>query len=153
MTRHIAEFNFGTLRHPFGDPRIAGFEDNIALVNGIAERAPGFVWRLTDADMEAAQDDGAGPLADRPNTASTLSVWESPAALMHFVDKTLHARFLARYDEWFMPGDRGYAVFWRVTPGHRPDMWEAMAAFETLQALGPSAEIFGAAELRALATA
>jgi hypothetical protein len=41
---HLAEFNFGTLAYPFGDPRIAGFEDAIDQVNDIGARSPGFVW-------------------------------------------------------------------------------------------------------------
>ena len=150
---HLAEFNFGTLRYPFDDPRLADFQNNLDLVNGIGDRSPDCIWRLSDADMEAAQEDGAGPLADRPNTASTLSVWTGPAPLYHFVQNTLHARFMARSDEWFVPGDRGHLVLWWVAEGHRPTVAEGLAKWKHLMAEGPSDAIFGGAELKALATA
>ncbi len=40
--------NMGFLLHPHGDPRIAGFEDNLDHINGVADRSNGFVWRLKD---------------------------------------------------------------------------------------------------------
>ena len=104
---HLAEFNFGTLAYDWDDPHIADFVDNIDKVNAVAARSPGFVWRLGDDAMEAEQEDPNGPLTDRPLTASTLSVWEGPEALWHFVEKTLHARFMARAAEWFEPGTAG----------------------------------------------
>ena len=105
MTRHLAEFNFGTLRYPWGDPRIAGFETALDQVNAIAARSPGFVWRMPDDAMDAAQTDPDGPLADRPNTASTLSVWTGAAPLYRFVTKTLHARIMARWRHLMQAGD------------------------------------------------
>ena len=45
---HLAELNIARLKYPFDDPRVAEFADNLDLVNGIAERSPGFVWRLQD---------------------------------------------------------------------------------------------------------
>ncbi|MEJ8560973.1 DUF3291 domain-containing protein [Yoonia sp. GPGPB17] len=41
MTVYLAEFNFGTLRYPWGDQRIAGFEDAVDQVNAIGARSPG----------------------------------------------------------------------------------------------------------------
>jgi len=69
---HLAEFNFGTLAYPWGDPRIAGFENAVAQVNEIGSRSPGFVWRMPDEEMDAAQNDHQGALADRPNTGLYL---------------------------------------------------------------------------------
>ena len=45
---HLAQLNIGRLRHEAADPRMAEFIDNLALVNGLAERSPGFVWRYLD---------------------------------------------------------------------------------------------------------
>ena len=148
---HLAEFNFGTLKHPFDDTRIADFQDNIERVNAIAERSPGFVWRLSDDDMEADQDDPNGPLSHRPNTASTLSVWADAASLYQFVEKTLHAHFMRRAEEWFMADDRGHLVMWWIEEGMRPTVAEAMQRWEKLQAEGPGDHGFGASELKRLA--
>jgi len=149
----IAEFNFGTLAYSWGDARLKDFQENIARVNEIAQRSDGFIWMVPEDAMEAAQFDPNGPLADRPNTASTLSVWESEAQLYEFVHKTLHARFLARGHEWYVPGDAGHLVIWTCDAGHRPSVAEGMEMWTRLQANGPTPEIFDGKELarRALA--
>lgn len=149
---HLAAFNFGTMRYPWDDPRVADFQNALDQVNEIGARSPGFVWRLDDDAMGAAQDDRAGPLADRPNTASTLSVWEGPAQLWHFVENTLHAKFMARRREWFVPGDSGYFVGWWVPVGHRPSVAEGMSRWQDVQAKGDTAAAFGTNGLRALLT-
>ena len=43
---HLAELNIGRFNFPTSDPRMAGFMDNLDRVNALAERSPGFVWRL-----------------------------------------------------------------------------------------------------------
>ncbi len=153
MTYHVAEFNFGTLRYTWGDPSIAGFEDALGQVNAIAARSPGFVWRMPDDEMEVAQQDPTGPLADGPNTASTLSIWTSAAPLYQFVTKTLHAKIMAGRTAWFVPGDSGFLVCWRVPQGRRPDVTEGVEQWRKLQIAGDSKDIFGAKGLAAAAQA
>ena len=147
----IAEFNFGTLRYDWGDPRLSGFADNIAGVNKIAQRSDGFIWMIDNDTMDAVQSDPNGALKDRPNTASTLSVWRDAHSLWHFVEKTFHAKIMAQHDDWFVPGDRGHLVIWHVADGHLPTVAEGMAQWQKLQTHGDTAEIFGGARLRALA--
>lgn len=149
---HLAEFNFGTLKYPFDDPRIADFQNNIERVNAIAERSPGFIWRVSDEEMEAVQEDPTGPLCHRPNTASTLSVWSDAPSLYQFVEKTLHAHFMKRGAEWFKADDRSHLVMWWIEEGARPTVADAMQRWETLQAEGPGDHGFGGAELKRLAT-
>ncbi len=150
---HLAEFNFGTLRYPWGDPRLAGFEDALDQVNAIAARSPGFVWRMPDAAMEAAQQDPNGALADQPNTASTLSVWEGATPLYQFVTKTLHARIMAGRAAWFVPGNSGFLVCWWVPEGHHPDVAEGMARWRKVQNAGDNHDAFGSNGLVAAASA
>lgn len=147
----LAEFNFGTLKYQWDDPRLADFQTNLDRVNGLGKRSPGFIWMLDGDEMEAEQEDGQGPLADRPNTASTLSVWKDAASLWHFVEKTLHAKFMTRADEWFRADDRGHLVIWRVADGHRPSVAEGMAQWQQLQANGPTSDRFDGPTLRKLA--
>ena len=143
----IAEFNFGTLKYPWDDPRLADFQNNLDIVNGIAQRSDGFIWMHGEDDMDADQNDPDGPLADRPITASTLSIWRDEASLYRFVHDTLHDRFLNRATEWFMPEDRGHLVIWRCDATDRPSVAEAMQNWKDLQANGPTANVFGAKEL------
>jgi hypothetical protein len=106
---------------------------------------------MPEDDMDAIQQDPNGALANRPNTASTLSVWEGPAQLWSFVEKTLHARFMKRSADWFVAGDSGHFVGWWVPIGHRPTVAEGMQMWVDLQSHGPSQTAFDAATLARLA--
>lgn len=149
----LAEFNFGTLKYPWDDPRLADFQDNLARVNALAQRSPGFIWMMPEDEMDRAQTDLLGPLAQRPNTASTLSVWTDAASLCHFVDQTLHSRFLARGAEWFAQGDRSHLVVWEIPPGARPSVAEGFAQWEALMTEGETETRFGGRTLRQRAEA
>ena len=149
----LAEFNFGTLKFPWDDPRLADFQDNVDRVNAIAQRSPGFIWMFDEVAMEAAQHDPAGPFPDGNLVASTLSIWEDAASLWQFVHTTVHARFLARGAEWFVDGDRSHLVVWEVPKGHRPGIAEAMDEWRALQAEGDTISRFGGTGLKTRAEA
>ena len=141
--RHLAEFNIGVLKYDWDDPRVKDFAEGLDAVYEIAARSPGFVWRMSDEDMEAAQTDAAGVLGGDPRTASTLSVWESVETLEQFVWATVHRKFYERKGEWYDPTDAVRLVMWWVPEGHRPSIEEAKARYDLLVANGPSDDAFG----------
>lgn len=146
MTRpghHLAELNLGILRHDWDDPRVKAFVDGIDLVNRVAERSPGFVWRMTDDDMDAAQNDPTGALGGDPRMASTMSVWEDVASLEAFVWNTVHRQFFERRAEWFDAVESIRLVMWWVPEGHRPSIGEGMERFRHLETHGDSEHAFG----------
>ena len=52
---HLAQMNIGRLLAPIDDPLLAGFVARLDEINTLAERSPGFVWRLqTDAGNATA---------------------------------------------------------------------------------------------------
>ena len=137
--RHLAQLNIGRLRYRTDDPRLAGFMNNLDLVNGIAERTPGFVWRLkgennNNTDIRAFAD---------PDMIANLSVWESIEALERFVWQTVHKRFYGRGQEWFAKMEGPHLVMWWVPAGHLPTIEEAKERLEHLAANGPSDHAFG----------
>ncbi|MGR3803576.1 DUF3291 domain-containing protein [Marinibacterium profundimaris] len=148
---HIAEFNIGTLAHDWDDPRVADFVNNLDRVNAVAARSPGFVWRMTDDDMDAAQKDTGGVLGGNPRTASTLSVWEDVESLEHFVWNTVHKRFYDRRGEWYDEAENTgpRLVMWWLAEGERPTIGDAKARLDHLAAHGDSDYAFGWAHLRA----
>jgi hypothetical protein len=91
---HLAQLNIGRLRYEVDDPRMADFTNNLALVNGLAERSAGFIWRYIDASGNST--------ATRP--------WENVEALECFVYLTLHKSFYGRRSEWFEHFDGPYFV-------------------------------------------
>ena len=138
-TRHLAQLNIGRFRYPTDDPRMADFMNNLDLVNALAERSQGFVWRLKDDSGNATN---FRPFPD-PQMAVNLSVWESTEALERFVYQTVHKRFYGRREEWFGKHEGPHAVMWWIAAGHLPTLDEAKERLEYLTANGPSDRAFG----------
>jgi hypothetical protein len=146
---HLAEYNFGTLKYGWDDPRSAAFVVGLDLVNSIAETSPGFIWRLTDdnAGVDGLCPDDLMPgdqnrLRDEA-LASTLSVWESAAALEHFVWNTVHRQFYSRKAEWYDAVGNGNLVLWWVPQGTRPTEAEGMARWRHREMHGDTEHAFG----------
>jgi hypothetical protein len=136
----IAELNIGRARHDLDDPRMAGFMDNLARINALAERSPGFVWRYQDDSGNATDTKIGGD----PRAILNLSVWQTVEDLERYVFGTLHVRFYARRAEWFEPLAPGrHFVMWPVPAGHLPGVDEALARLQELERTGPSARVFG----------
>ncbi len=119
---HLAQLNIGRIRYEVDDPRMAAFTGNLARVNALAERTPGFVWRYID---ESGNSTATRPYAD-PRTAINLTVWESVAALERFVYQTVHKQFYSRRAEWFEHFEKPYFVMWWVPAGYLPSVDEAV---------------------------
>ncbi|MDB5657817.1 MAG: hypothetical protein JWS10_432 [Cypionkella sp.] len=143
VDHHLAEFNFGTLRYGWDDPRVADFVNNLELVNGIAEKSPGFIWRLTDEAMETAQATADAVAIGDHRLASTLSVWMDLASLENFVWNTVHRQFYGRNAEWYDAVGNGNLVLWWVPVGHCPGFDEGMARWQHRVANGESDHAFG----------
>ncbi len=142
----LAELNIGRLVAPTDDPRVADFMDNLARINGMGKRMPGFVWIMEGA---AGQGNTGTTINGDPQYISNMTVWENAASLEIFVFKTLHAKFLERRAEWFeVMGDMQFVMWW-VPVGHRPTLDEAMGKLKHLQQNGDSADAFGWTYLRA----
>ena len=140
QSRHLAQLNIGRIRYEIDDPRMADFANNLAMVNGLAERTPGFVWRYIDSSGNST---ATRPYAGDPRMAINLSVWESVEALERFVWQTVHKRFYGRRPEWFEHLGESYFVMWWVPAGHRPTVEEAVERLEHLKTHGPSDHAFG----------
>ena len=130
--------NWGILRADWDDPAVAEFADNLDRVNAVAMRSPGFVWMMPEDEMDAAQNDPDGVFCGNPRTASTMSVWETPEALDHFVHKTIHGAFLARGAEWLERLDVRQYVIWPIPAGHKPSLREAKMRLDQLSEQGPN---------------
>lgn len=135
---HLAQLNIGRVRYDLDDPRMADFTDNLALVNGIAERSDGFVWRYVD---ESGNATNTRPYAD-PRIIVNFSVWVSVEALERFVWQTVHKRFYGRRPDWFEHFEGPSMVLWWVPVGHRPSMDEAAARLAHLTQHGPGDHAF-----------
>jgi hypothetical protein len=138
-TPHLAQLNIGRMLHPTDDPRVAGFMDNLDRINALAERSPGFVWRLKD---DSGNSTAIRPFDD-PTILVNMSVWESAEALEAFVWQTVHQRFYNQKGQWFETLATPHLVLWPVPVGHRPSLVEAKERLDHLTKHGDSDHAFG----------
>ncbi len=123
---------------PAEHPDNADFVNNLDRVNAIAEKQPGFVWRLT-GDGNDALDVQA---FDDPNIAVNMSVWEDLDSLADFVYRSEdHLAIMRRRAEWFEK-TKVHLVLWWIEAGHLPSLDEAIDRLNTLIAGGPSENAF-----------
>jgi len=135
---HLAEFNIAEARWDLDDPRMSDFVNNLDRINAMAERMPGFVWRLKDEPEGAA----AAAWGGNARLVDNLSVWETPEQLVTFVFQTVHKQIYARREEWFPLMKTHSFVMWWVEPGQRPTRAEAQAKLRHIDAHGPTPEAF-----------
>jgi hypothetical protein len=135
---HLAQVNIGRLRAPLDDPIMEGFRSQLDPINALADRSPGFVWRLQTEDGNATS---IRPFDDE-RMAINMSVWESLAALQHFVYKSAHVGPLRDRKEWFEPIEGPILALWWIPAGHIPTVVEAKGRLRLLEQRGPSVDAF-----------
>lgn len=140
---HLAQFNWAQLRHDPNDPRVAEFIDNVARMNYIAERMPGYVWRHLDDRKALSKLKHPGTFKRTKRFTTTLSVWADVKSLENFAFHTVHDRFYRKKADWFLPHSKPYIVFWFVPVGQLPTIAEAVERADHLLAQGDSEFAFG----------
>lgn len=136
---HLAELNVGYAAHALDDPRMADFMNNLDRINALAERSPGFVWRLKSEAGNATDIAVPGDA----EMISNLSVWTDVESFAGYVFNTVHAQFYNRREEFFSTMKQPHFVMWWIAPGHTPDLHEAMDRLAHLRSHGPSDQAFG----------
>lgn len=129
--------NIGRIRAELDDPLMAGFVARLDEINTLADRSPGFVWRLQTPEgnntyLRPYEDD---------RMLLNMSVWETVEALKHYVYRTAHAELLRQRHEWFEKFSV-YAALWWVPEGHLPGIDEAKKRLAHLEAHDPSQFVF-----------
>lgn len=140
MSMHLAELNISRWKPDISEEIASGFIKNVGRVNSLARRSPGFVWRLED---EARDEFGRNTVCPDQFTEMTLSVWETPEHLEHFVWNTVHKKFFNRRADWFGALNSHHLVMWWVEEGHCPTLQEAKARLDHLDENGDSDFAFG----------
>ena len=138
MARYeLTQLNIATMKEPLDSPVMADFVANLDRINALAERSPGFVWRMQTEEGDAT---ALRPLGN--DTLVNVSVWRDVAALNKYVYESAHVEIMRRRKEWFERMREAYVVLWWVPKGHRPSVSEAIAKLELLRAMGPTKDAF-----------
>jgi len=134
---HVAQVNVARMRAALDSPVMRGFVEGLAPINALADRSPGFVWRL--------QTDAGDATAIRPyedeRIMVNLSVWRSLPELWDFVYQSRHLELVRHRREWFERVDP-YQALWWVPAGTVPTVEEAKDRLERLRLDGPGPEAF-----------
>jgi hypothetical protein len=133
MNYHLAQINIGRLIAPIDDPKIAEFVAQLAPINALADKAPGFVWRL-----QSASGNATNMIYDErnPSILLNMSVWESLEALRDYAYKSDHARVLRDRAKWFEKMDKPSYCLWWIPVGHVPTVAEGRERLEHYQRNG-----------------
>jgi hypothetical protein len=135
---HLAQVNIGRLRAPIDDPIMEGFRTQLDPINALADRSPGFVWRLQTEEGNAT---AIRPYEDE-RMAINMSVWESLEALQQYVYRSAHVGPLRDRQRWFEPIDGPILALWWIPAGHIPTVDEAKERLRILKERGPSPDAF-----------
>ena len=132
MNYHLAQINIARLIAPIDDPKIAEFVAQLEPINALADKAPGFVWRLQSSSGNATDI----AYNDDPFVIVNMSVWESSGALRNYAYKSDHARVLRDRAKWFEKmGKPNYCLWW-IPAGHIPTVTEGRERLEHYQRHG-----------------
>jgi Domain of unknown function (DUF3291) len=134
----LAQVNIGRARGQPSDPVMAEFVARLPEINALADRSPGFVWRLQTEDGDAT----AVRPYDDPNILINLSVWTDLEALRAYVFRGPHLEVMRRRREWFERFERIYVALWWVPAGHVPTVTEAVERLDHLDRHGPTGYAF-----------
>jgi Domain of unknown function (DUF3291) len=134
----LAQLNIGIIKGAMDSPLMAEFAANLARINALAERSPGFIWRLQTEDGDAT---AIRPFANE-NLLVNMSVWRDVAHLRAYVYQSAHLEIMRRRREWFERMADAYLVLWWVPGGHRPSVEEAIERLTALRRSGPHPQAF-----------
>jgi hypothetical protein len=132
---HIAQVNIGRIKAPLESPVMAGFMNRLDEINALADRSPGFVWRL---QTNAGNATYFRPYPHDDHILMNMSVWESIDALRNYVYRTMHSELLRQRQDWFEKFEGSYLALWWVPAGHIPGIDEATKRLAHLERYGPT---------------
>src|SRR5688500_12650815 len=112
---HLAQVNVARMKEPLESAAMSGFVARLDEINALADRSPGFVWRLQTSEGNATY---LRPYDD-DRILFNLSVWESAEALRAYVYGGAHAELLRQRHQWFSRFEAAYMALWWVPAGHR----------------------------------
>jgi hypothetical protein len=135
---HLAQLNVARAKTPLDAPEMADFMALLDPVNELADRSPGFVWRLEDEDGNATSIRAF----DDDRVIVNMSVWESIDALWSYVYSGPHLDVMRRRREWFRHFGSPALVLWWVPAGEIPTVEEAKRRLALLEEHGPTPDAF-----------
>ena len=133
----IAQLNIAQMLAPADSPQLAEFFANLDRINALADRAPGFAWRLQDEEGSATNFRPFGA-----DVIVNMSVWSDIESLHNYVYRSEHIEIMAKRKKWFELLREAYSVLWWIPANTIPTVEQAREKLELLKLNGPSQEAF-----------
>jgi heme-degrading monooxygenase HmoA len=134
MRFHLAQVNIARMKAPLESAVMAGFVARLEEINQLADRSPGFVWRLQST---AGDNTYLRPYED-DRILFNLSVWESVDDLRAYAYRSAHVELLKQKQDWFNKFAGAWFALWWLPAGELPSVDEAKKRLAHLEAHGPS---------------
>ena len=129
---HLAQINVGRIVAPIDSPQLSGFVSQLNDINALADRSPGFVWRLQTESGDATSVHAF----DDPMMLMNMSVWKSVEELRAYVYKSAHVGPMRDRLQWFEKPAQAHIALWWIPAGHIPSIEEAVERLEFRRAHG-----------------
>ncbi len=134
---HLAQLNIARMKFALDAPEMADFVARLEDVNALADRSPGFVWRLQTEEGDATSIDFFGA-----DLLVNMSVWRDLESLRNYAFRSAHKEVLAQRHRWFDRMAEAYAVLWWIPAGSLPTLEQAAERLECLRRDGPGPRAF-----------
>jgi hypothetical protein len=134
----LAQINVAQAKAEMDTDAMSRFVSRLDEINQIADKSPGFIWRLQSDDGDATSI----RVFDDPLLLVNMSVWDSVEALKTFVYKSLHVELIRDREAWFNKLGTAHQALWWIPHGHIPTTREAEEKLEHIRQHGASQEAF-----------
>ena len=135
---HLAQINIAKARDELDSPRMDGFVSRLDEINALAEKAPGFIWRLQTDDGDAT----SLRVFEDPLLIINMSVWKDVESLKDFVYRSVHVELLKNRAEWFDRIQGAYQALWWIAAGSLPTIEQGRQKLEMVEQAGANPDAF-----------
>lgn len=135
---HLAQINIAKARDAMDSETMKGFVDRLDEINALADKSPGFIWRLQTEEGDATSIQAFGD----PALIVNMSVWEDIDSLRHYVYKSVHVELVRDRDAWFSKILQAHQTLWWIPAGHIPSVEEGKEKLQYIDRNGPTENAF-----------
>ncbi|MFV2061838.1 MAG: DUF3291 domain-containing protein [Gammaproteobacteria bacterium] len=133
----LAQLNVAKMKYSVNSHEMNSFVSKLDIINSIADRTSGFIWRSQSADENLIVTKLFGS-----QMIINMSVWSDINMLHNFVYKTEHKEMMSKRNEWFEKLDYAYSVLWWIPKNTKPTFVEAKEKLRLLNDVGETVDAF-----------
>lgn len=138
----LAQINIAKAKDELTSETMSKFVARLDEINAIADRSPGFVWRLQTEEGDATSIRAFND----SHMIVNMSVWDSIESLRDFVYKSLHVDLIRDRESWFDKILEAHQVLWWIPKNHVPTVEEGKERLGFFQQHGSSERAFSFAK-------